>query len=115
MILDTPVPHVRMPVEGTTKYGWLPIVLMAPALGALHGGQLCREHAMKERREKIQSFLRGFGSVIDITGAGFRPSEPPKRMTDGQALRSDWEVIGNDFRKAMDSNRPKQLAEQRSR
>lgn len=69
---------------------------------------------MNKRREKFQAFLRGFGSVVDISGSSFQPAEKQPRMSDEQALRSDWMAIGNDFRKAMDANRPKQLTERRA-
>ena len=69
---------------------------------------------MNDRRSKLQSFLRGFGSVLDVSGSSFRPAEKQSRMTDKQALRSDWDAIGGDFRKAMKANRPKRLPEHHS-
>ncbi len=50
------------------------------------------------------SFLTGFGSVLNIAGhsSRFRASlrDPD---ADAKALASDWEAIGNDFRKVMGS------------
>ena len=48
-------------------------------------------------------FMWGIGSVIDIRGGErFRTRRPmPKRLSDGEALRRDWEKVGNDIRKAM--------------
>lgn len=72
-------------------------------------------NAMKERREKMQSFLRGFGSVLDLGGTSFR-SQPTfrRRESDGAALKSDWEAIGRDFRKAMNDHSPNYLRDNSS-
>jgi hypothetical protein len=51
-----------------------------------------------------QRFLRGVGSVLSIGPA--HPTElvpPPKEMTDGEALSSDWEMVGGDLRCAIDA------------
>jgi len=50
-------------------------------------------------------FVWGIGSVLDLRGSPmrrYRPRRPmPKRLSDEEALRQDWEKVGNDIRKAM--------------
>jgi hypothetical protein len=41
-----------------------------------------------------KSFIRGIGSVINLFPA---PVEPPV-LSDEEALRSDWEKVGQDIR-----------------
>ena len=53
---------------------------------------------------KLPSFWKGFASIFDISGQTL--IEIPDLNTgfqrDVQALRGDWQRIGNDIRKAMD-------------
>lgn len=63
----------------------------------------------------LRAFLRGFGSVLDLfgtsSGVGYyadeirdqKPGDGFRR--DAEALRSDWEAIGMDMRKATDDVR----------
>lgn len=49
------------------------------------------------------SFRSGFASVIDIEGKVFYNDSENERVADCRALRSDWEMVGKDLRKAIDN------------
>jgi hypothetical protein len=58
-----------------------------------------------------RSFIQGMGSVFDISGGAFsRPRRKmPKPLTDEEAwakdtaaIRSDWDAIGEDIRRAVE-------------
>ena len=47
-------------------------------------------------------FLKGMGSVFDLSGSCY--SEDIQRIlnrTDAEAIASDWESVGNSFRKVL--------------
>lgn len=52
----------------------------------------------------LKSFLLGFASLFDVLGA--LAASPRPRVTPAQAdleaMRSDWEAVGNDLRFAID-------------
>ncbi|MBI3992283.1 MAG: hypothetical protein HY342_03340 [Candidatus Lambdaproteobacteria bacterium] len=59
--------------------------------------------------ERLQSFLEGVGSILDIIGSsGHMPElrRPNPRdnglLTDSGMIRRDWRAVGRDLRKAMD-------------
>jgi hypothetical protein len=54
---------------------------------------------------KLPTFLKGFASAFDITGQTLLdfPDFSTGFQRDAQALRSDWQRVGNDLRAAMDS------------
>lgn len=53
-----------------------------------------------------KAFWRGFGSLTV-----FPPPRPAKRFqmprSDAESIRGDWEMVGKDLRKAMDSEKQK--------
>ena len=53
-----------------------------------------------EFKRKIQSFLKGIGSVLDLGGTMF-PRREFMKKSDEEALREDWEAVGSDIRKAI--------------
>ena len=67
------------------------------------------------KSSKFKSFIKGMGSVIDLTGSYFsyRPYWMRKDLTpreqDALAIKGDWEAVGNDLRKAIE-NTKKSLA-----
>ena len=52
---------------------------------------------------RLQSFLKGFRSAFDLTGRTYIqvPDLSNGWIKDGEAIRGDWDRIGNDMRKAM--------------
>jgi len=54
---------------------------------------------------KLPTFLKGFASAFDITGQTLLdiPDFSTGFQRDTEALRGDWQRVGNDLRKAMDS------------
>ncbi|MEI6149381.1 MAG: hypothetical protein WCS01_09825 [bacterium] len=59
-------------------------------------------HAYTDFLLPRSSFLNGIGSVINIRGQAFsyNASESPTHA-DFRAIQSDWQVIGDDLREAM--------------
>jgi len=54
------------------------------------------------KKPKIKAFIRGWSSLFDLTGAFVSLPETlngPAR--DAQALRSDWQAVGQDIRQGM--------------
>ena len=57
-------------------------------------------------RAMINSFVIGMGSAFDLSGGYYRSSQPfPKKrnISDVDAIRSDWEMVGKDINKAIES------------
>jgi hypothetical protein len=54
---------------------------------------------------KFPTFLKGFASAFDITGQTLLdfPDFDTGFQKDAEALRNDWQRVGNDLRTAMDS------------
>jgi len=54
---------------------------------------------------KFPTFLKGFASAFDITGQTLLDFPDLKNgfQRDAEALRRDWQRVGNDLRTAMDS------------
>ena len=54
---------------------------------------------------KLPTFLKGFSSTFDITGQTLLdiPDLYTGFQRDAKALRGDWQQVGNDIRKAMNS------------
>ncbi len=53
-------------------------------------------------RFSFNRFLRGFGRVLDIGAVTTSPEvENILNKTDFEAIKSDWEIVGEDMRKAM--------------
>jgi hypothetical protein len=54
---------------------------------------------------KLPAFLKGFASAFDITGQTLLdlPDFSAGFQRDAEALRRDWQRVGNDLRMAMDS------------
>jgi hypothetical protein len=54
---------------------------------------------------KLPTFLKGFVSAFDFSGQTLLdiPDFNTGFQRDREALRGDWQKIGNDIRKAMDS------------
>ena len=50
----------------------------------------------------LRSFIYGIGSVLNLFPSPLRPLSKPV-MTDEQAIRSDWEQVGQDLKEAMDN------------
>lgn len=47
------------------------------------------------------SFLVGFGSVINVAGSYFEYNySNSERLADYKSLKSDWENVGKDFKKS---------------
>lgn len=63
------------------------------------------ESKREEKRFFKNKFWEGFGSVLNIGGYGFKAEY---KKNDTEAIRSDWEAVGNYFTKAM-SNLEKKL------
>lgn len=60
-----------------------------------------------EKIKKIKlnsSFLIGFGSILDISGGHSHMYESITNVSDAEALRRDWMVVGGDFIKVMNEN-----------
>jgi hypothetical protein len=57
-------------------------------------------------------FFEGMGRVLDLTGTmvGYN-SSPSREEADRRALNSDWEIIGDDLRNAMNSYAKSQKTE----
>jgi hypothetical protein len=53
---------------------------------------------------KLRALWDGFASVFDISGQSFItiPDFDSGFQKDCEAIKGDWENIGNDFRRAMD-------------
>ena len=49
------------------------------------------------RIKSIRSFLKGVGSGFDL----FSPPKPYPFKSDAEAIRSDWEAVGQDMWKAI--------------
>ena len=77
--------------------------------GLLKAAYLWYIGAMKKEKPvfavKLPSFLKGFVSAFDITGQTLLdiPDFNTGFQRDAQALRGDWQKVGGDLRKAMDS------------
>jgi hypothetical protein len=54
---------------------------------------------------KLPTFLKGFASAFDITGQTLLdfPDFDTGFQKDAEALRNDWQRVGDDLRIAMDS------------
>jgi hypothetical protein len=54
---------------------------------------------------KLPTFLKGFASAFDITGQTLLevPDLNAGFQRDAEALRGDWQFVGNDLRTAMNS------------
>jgi len=54
---------------------------------------------------KLPTFLKGFASAFDITGQTMLdvPDLRTGFQRDTKALKGDWQQVGNDIKKAMDS------------
>jgi hypothetical protein len=52
---------------------------------------------------KIQAFLKGFMSAFDISGQAFIsiPDLDAGFQKDREAIRGDWQRVGDDMRRAM--------------
>lgn len=59
---------------------------------------------------KIKAFFKGMGSVLNLSG-NYYYAEHQRILnrTDAEALASDWEAIGRDFRKVMPGSVPERL------
>ncbi len=56
----------------------------------------------KNLKTIVNSFLRGFGSVLDISGISYKTNiQKYTSKTDAEAIASDWRAVGDDMRKAM--------------
>lgn len=55
----------------------------------------------------LKSFFYGMGSALDLGGTSLRSNHPAKTIRmgspddDAEAIRGDFEKVGNDMRKAM--------------
>jgi hypothetical protein len=49
--------------------------------------------------EKLQALLDGAARVFDLSGR-VEYNSPRDQRSDADALRSDWEAVGNDLRRA---------------
>jgi hypothetical protein len=59
---------------------------------------------MKDKPTKnsaLRAFLRGFASAFDITGGVEVPDLTTGWQRDGEAIRGDWQRVGDDMRRAM--------------
>ena len=80
----------RAKTEGLEKYG---------KKGYIRG----MRNIANRYTSKISAFIRGYTSAFDISGRTFKfPDLSNGFQRDGEALRGDWERIGNDMRKVMD-------------
>jgi hypothetical protein len=63
------------------------------------------EKVNKASTFKLPTFLQGFVSAFDITGQTLLniPNLNTGFQRDREALQGDWQKVGNDIRKAMDS------------
>ncbi|MDR1899742.1 MAG: hypothetical protein LBQ55_07035 [Treponema sp.] len=59
----------------------------------------------KPKKHLIAPFIKGFASAFDISGQSFISISDLDSgfQKDREALRSDWEAIGNDMRHAMNA------------
>ncbi|MGA7562995.1 MAG: hypothetical protein WBW55_07310 [Desulfobaccales bacterium] len=57
-------------------------------------------------------FFEGWGRVLDLAGTmvGYN-SSPTREKADERALNSDWKIIGNDLRNAINSYAESQKTE----
>jgi hypothetical protein len=55
------------------------------------------------KNNKLRAFLKGFTSAFDITGQSFIsiPDLDSGFQRDSEALRGDWQRVGDDMRRAM--------------
>lgn len=60
-------------------------------------------------RSKWRAFWEGFGRAFDLFGTSYSPRKPKlfpykngDASSDAEAIRKDWEVIGEDLRTAME-------------
>jgi hypothetical protein len=54
----------------------------------------------------LSPFAWGIGSVLDLRGTPvrrYRRPPPPPRVSDAEALRRDWEKVGQAIRSAMEA------------
>jgi hypothetical protein len=51
----------------------------------------------------LRAFLKGFASAFDITGGVKTPDLDSGFQTDYEALKGDWQRVGGDLRRAMDT------------
>jgi hypothetical protein len=59
---------------------------------------------MKDKPSKnsaLRAFLKGFMSAFDITGGVETPDLATGWKRDGEAIRGDWQRVGDDMRRAM--------------
>jgi len=73
-----------------------------------------REAMLIYLRSGFHAFVRGIGSVLDLSGGVSSLQRPP---SDTIALQGDWKAVGNDLRNAIeqtedsvDEQKSKQLA-----
>lgn len=68
---------------------------------------LDKEIKLPKLKSKVDSFLQGFGSVLDLSGSIYFEKRVIRDLnkskidsdisTDKQNMKSDWEMIGKDF------------------
>ena len=60
----------------------------------------------------MKDFARGFGSIIELFprennyNKGKILTKPKLILSDEEALRSDWQIIGNDIKQAINTEKP---------
>jgi len=53
---------------------------------------------------KFRSFIKGMGSIINMYGRDIgKTYHTSPNQADSQAIRKDWELVGNDIRTAINS------------
>jgi hypothetical protein len=55
---------------------------------------------MTFRNLRLPTFLDGMGSILDLSGAVHFQGQTDVSRSDADALRGDWEAVGNDLRAA---------------
>lgn len=61
------------------------------------------EHSPTFRLFALPSVLQGIGSILDLGGVVHRyATSPSGAEADSLAIRSDWEAIGQDLRRAVE-------------
>jgi hypothetical protein len=55
----------------------------------------------KSKNSAISAFLKGFASAFDITGGVETPDPNDGFRKDTEAIRGDWQRVGDDMRRAM--------------
>lgn len=50
---------------------------------------------------KLRNLLIGMGSVFDLFPGPRKPLHFPRPVSDEEAIRSDWQAVGDDLRAAM--------------